>query len=268
MAEVGYIRDLYENEGKSLREIARITKKDFRTVQKYAYRNNWNPPVEPKMEPAEYPVLGEYIPTINGWLEQDENEPRKQRHTIKRVYDRLRKECGYKGSYPTVKRYINRKKDQMKKQRESYLPLAHPPGTAQVDFGKFKYYDAIGQSQKGYALIVSFPHSNTGWMQVYPSENQECLLTGLKRIFYYIGGVPNRIRCDNMSTAVAQVLEGEERVITDGFYRFMLHHRFKADFCSPNKGNEKGNVENKVGYTLFLSRKICSKYKDIFVALS
>lgn len=249
MPQIKYIKDLYENEGLSLREIAKRTNTDFRTVQKYAYRDNWNPPVEPNMQPEAYPVLGEYIPTINEWLEQDEREPRKQRHTIKRIFDRLQKEHGYKGSYATVKRYINRKKEEMKKQKESFLPLAHPPGHAQVDFGKFKYYDSAASSHEGYALIVSFPQANTGWMQVFPSENQECLLTGLKRIFYHIGGVPVRLRCDNMTTAVAQILEGTERVTTDGFHRFMLHHRFEADFCNPAKGNEKGNVENKVGYT-------------------
>jgi transcriptional regulator with XRE-family HTH domain len=79
MPQVEYIKDLYENEGLSLREIAKRTHTDFRTVQKYAHRNNWNPPVELKMQPEEYPVLGEYIPTINEWLEQDEREPRKQR---------------------------------------------------------------------------------------------------------------------------------------------------------------------------------------------
>jgi hypothetical protein len=52
-----------------------------------------------------------------------------------------------------------------------------------------------------------------------------------------------------MTTAVAQVLEGTERVLTDGFARFMLHYRFEADFCNPASGNEKGNVENKVGYS-------------------
>jgi len=249
MIQVEYIRDLYENEGLSLREIARQTHKDFRTVQKYAYQNNWSPPVKLKTEPESFPVMGTYIPIVNGWLEQDEREPRKQRHTAKRIYHRLRDEHGFQGSYGSVKRYVAIKKEEMKKYRESFLPLAHPPGQAQVDFGDFKYYDAIGFDYKGHALIVSFPHSNTGWMQVFPSENQECLLEGLKRIFYHIGGVPARLRCDNMTTAVVEVLEGTERVISDGFYRFMLHHRFKADFCTPAKGNEKGNVENKVGYT-------------------
>ena len=248
MSQIEYIRDLYEHEGLSLREIARRTKKDFRTVQKYAYQNNWNPPVKLKTEPEAYPVMGDYIPIVNEWLEHDAREPRKQRHTVKRIYVRLREEHGYGGSYGSVKRYVAIKKEEMKRYRESFLPLYHPPGTAQTDFGEFKYYDGLGKGCKGHALIVTFPNANTGWMQVFQSENQECLLTGLMRIFYHIGGVPTRLRCDNMTTAVAEVLEGTERVITEGFTRFMLHHRFAADFCSPGKGNEKGNVENKVGY--------------------
>ena len=249
MTQVEYIRDLYENEGLSLREIARRTRKDFRTVQKYAYQYNWNPKVLLKTDPETFPVIGGHIPIVNAWLEEDELEPRKQRHTVRRIFDRLRKEHEYKGSYGSVKRYVAIKKEEMKKYRESYLPLSHPEGHAQVDFGKFKYYDVLDTANTGYALIMSFPYSNTGWMQVFPSENQECLLEGMKRIFHHIGGIPVRIRCDNMVTAVAHIMEGTERILTDGFYRFMLHHRFKADFCTPSKGNEKGNVENKVGYT-------------------
>ena len=71
----------------------------------------------------------------------------------------------------------------------------------------------------------------------------------MKRIFEHIGGVPPILRFDNMSTAVVQVLKGTERILTDGFTRFMLHYRFRAEFCNPASGNEKGNVENKVGYS-------------------
>jgi len=248
MAKIEYIRDLYENEGKSLREIARKTQVDFRTVRRYAYRDDWNAAGR-ALQPERHPVLGAYIPIINGWLEQDEREPRKQRHTAKRIYDRLREEHGFKGNDSTVRRYCRRKKEELRKRKESFLPLAHHPGNAQVDFGAFKYYDAAGTGRDGHALIVSFPHSNSGWMQVFPSENQECLLTGLKRIFMHIGGVPARMRFDNMSTVVVQILKDAKRVISDGFYRFMLHYRFTADFCNAAKGNEKGNVENKVGYT-------------------
>ena len=95
------------------------------------------------------------------------------------------------------------------------MPLKQPPCHAQVDFGNFAYFDSTGTQQYGHALTLAFPYSNAGWTQVFPSENQECLLEGLKRIFYRIGGVPHRLRCDNMSTAVAQVLEGRERVVSE-----------------------------------------------------
>jgi transposase len=248
MAQIDYIKHLYECEGKSLREIADIVGMNFRTVQKYAYMNNFSPQILPNVEPENYRVLGPYIPTINEWMEQDAREPRKQRHTAKRIHNRLRNEHGFQGSYASVKRYVVKKRWLLNQAREGYLPISQPKGHAQADFGAFKYYDGLGIGHKGYALLVTFPYSNAGWMQVFPAENQECLLEGLKQIFYHIGGVPIRLRLDNMTTAVAQVLEGTERVLSDGFYRFKLHHRFEADFCNPASGNEKGNVENKVGY--------------------
>lgn len=249
MAQAQYIKYLYGNEEKSLREIARITEHSFQTVKKYAYQENWSADNLPNIEPKEYPVLGEYIPTIDKWLEEDRTVPRKQRHTAARLYSRLKEECGYTGGYTSVRRYALKKKFVMRETESGYLPLEQPKAFAQVDFGEFMYYDASEQSRQAHALTVSFPYSNKAYTQAFPAENQECLLTGLKRIFEHIGGVPIRIKADNMTTAVAQVLEGTERVLTDGFMRFMLHYRFAADFCNPSSGNEKGNVENKVGYS-------------------
>ena len=99
----------------------------------------------------------------------------------------------------------------MKSSSDGYLPLAHPMGHSKVDFGEFKYYDGLRQDGIAYALTISFPFSNTAFTQVFKSQNQECLLEGMKRIFCHIGGVPQRIRADNMTTAVAQVLKGTER---------------------------------------------------------
>lgn len=249
MAQVEYIKHLYENEGKSLREIAKIMDMDFRTVRKYAYQANWSPERPPNTEAEAYPVLGPYIPLIDEWLTQEQREPRKQRHTMMHIFNRLKKEENYSGSYDSVKRYVRKKKYLMKQARDGFLPLAQPEAHSQIDFGDFKYYDGLGNGREGHALVISFPHSNTGWMQVFPAENQECLLEGMKRIFKHIGGVPIRIKADNMTTAVAQVLKGTERVLSDGFARFKLHYRFAAEFCNPASGNEKGNVENKVGYS-------------------
>ena len=251
MAQANTIKDLYENEGASLREISRRTGLSFQTVRKYAQRDDWNGEKEakPGRKPENYPALGPYIPTIDAWLEADRKIPRKQRHTAMRVYQRLRDEEGYQGCYSSVKRYVRRKKRALKMSGEEWLPLDAPEGCAQTDFGEFLYYDAEGKGKKGHALTVTFPYSNHAYTQVFPSQNQECLLEGLKRVFERVGGVPLRIRFDNLSPAVVEVLEGTERVLTDGFTRFKLHYRFQADFCNPGKGNEKGNVENKVGYS-------------------
>jgi transposase len=249
MEKQQYIKYLFENEEKSLREIARLAEVSQQTAAKYAYQEKWDEEHLPNCKPEHHPVLKDFIAIIDEWLENDRREPRKHRHTATRIFSRLQTEQSFQGSYSSVKKYVRKKKFLMKTISEGYLPLSQPPGHAQVDFGKFKYYDSGGGAHEGYALIVSFPYSNCGWMQALPAENQECLLEGLKRIFCHIGGVPIRLRCDNMSTAVSQVLKGTERVLTDGFTRFMLHHRFAADFCNPDSGNEKGNVENKVGYT-------------------
>ena len=114
MAQVQYIKDLYENEGKSLREISRITGHSFETVQKYAQKENWSEDNLPDTEPTSYPVLGKFIPIVDSWLEADRKVPRKQRHTAWRLFCRLRDEYGFTGSYSSVKRYVRKKKYVMK----------------------------------------------------------------------------------------------------------------------------------------------------------
>lgn len=188
MAQVHYIKQLYENVEKSLREIARITDLSFRTVQKYVYRDNWNENHLPNTEPNRYPVLGDHIPTINEWLEEDTRQPRKQDHTMTKIFKRLQKESGFTGSYSSVKKYVRKKKFLMKEATTGYLPLSQPMAHAQIDFGEFKYYDEFGHDRIAYALTISFPYSNMAFTQVFKSQNQECLLEGMKRIFYHIGG--------------------------------------------------------------------------------
>lgn len=249
MAQIHTIKDLWENEELSLREIARITQHSFKTVKKYAYQEEWNEEKQPDMRAESYPVLGAYIEQINAWVEADRKVPRKQRHTAWRIYRRLCEEHGYTGSYSSVRRYMRKKQYVMKTEKQGYLPLEQAAGSGQVDFGSFQYYDAKEEEQTGYALVMSFPRSNKAYIQAFPSQNQECLLEGLKRIFEHMGGVPERLRFDNMTTAVARILKDGERVLTEGFSRFMLHYRFQAEFCNPGSGNEKGHVENKVGYS-------------------
>ena len=147
MAQQQYIKHLYEVEERSLNEIHKITGFNYRPVRQYAYKEDWNEENLPDVEPESYPVLGEFIPVIDKWLTEDRKIPRKQRHTSKRIYERLRDELGFTGSYSSVKRYIRKKKYVMKMTNNGYLPLAQPKGCGQVDFGEFIYYDAAGAEQ-------------------------------------------------------------------------------------------------------------------------
>ena len=110
MAQIQYIKDLFENEDLSLRKISRRTNHSFNTVKKYAYQENWGEGELPNLEPESYPVLGDFIPIIDEWLEADRKVPRKQRHTMWRMFCRLRDEHGFTGSYSSVKRYVRKKK--------------------------------------------------------------------------------------------------------------------------------------------------------------
>jgi len=140
MAQIDYIKDLYENEEVSLREISRRTRHSFQTVQKYAKRDNWSADHLPNLEAENYPNLEKYIPSIDEWMEADRKIPRKQRHTAMRIYRRLVEEQGYQGSYSSVKRYVRKKKFMQRMATEGYLPLSQPAGQGQVDFGESLYF--------------------------------------------------------------------------------------------------------------------------------
>lgn len=246
MAQIEYIKHLYEVEGKSLSYIAKTMHLDYRTVKKYAECYDWIPN-EKTVRKGRYPILGPYIEIIDEWLSEDLKYPRKQRHTAKRVYDRLIEEHKFGGSLRTVTDYVCKKKKELYTKQQGYLPLQHDMGEAQVDFGEFVYLKS-GQEKKAYYLKVSFPFSNAAFLQVFKGQNQECVMEGLKRIFSRIGGVPRVLVMDNMKSVVSKILPNGEREISENFKRFALHYRFDMVFCNPASGNEKGNVENKVGY--------------------
>ena len=145
--------------------------------------------------------------------------------------------------------YVSARKKELKlKKSDDYIPLIHRPGEAQADFGFTAFYENGRFHEKGKHLVLSFPYSNGGYLQLNYGENTECLLEGLQAIFEHIGGVPREIWFDNTSTIVTQIIKGGGRQVTDRFTRFYEHYRFKPVFMNPESGWEKGNVENKVGY--------------------
>ena len=251
MDQIHRIRELYFEQGKNLTEIAEIMGCDWRTVRKYVDKEDFSPrPPQSQSSMKRISKLDPYKADIDSWLEADRKSPRKQRHTATRVFHRL--EDAYPElniSYRLVAQYVSEKKEQLNlKKAEGYIPLIHHSGEAQADFGTADFYENGKRWEKGKYLVLSFPYSNGGYLQLNYGENLECLLEGLQNIFQHIGGVPTEIWFDNTKTIVTEIIRGGGRELTDRFRLFSEHYRFKPVFMNPASGNEKGNVENKVGY--------------------
>jgi transposase len=250
MDKINDIRNRYYRKGENISEIAKSMQLDRKTVQKYVDKNDFNEPEQkPLSEQGLCPKLEPYKSIIDKWLEEDKQAPRKQRHTAKRVFNRLKEEVReFDCSYRTVATYYAVKHSEIYSGiKEGFLPLEHRPGEVQVDFGAADFWEN-GRLISGKYLEVSFPYSNKGYLQLFYGENIECLLEGLDAIFRYIGAVPEEAWFDNTKTIVTKIIKGGGREITERFNRFKEHYRFQAVFMNPGEGHEKGNVENKVGY--------------------
>ncbi len=202
------------------------------------------PPGYRRRARREQPVLGSHVAWIHEVLEQDKQEPKKQRHTAKRIFDRLKEERGYTGGYTMVKDAVQKWKAVTK---EVFVPLSHPPGEAQVDFG-FAYVDIAGERQQVALFVMSLPYSDALYIQAFPRECTEAFLEGHNRAFRFIGGVPRKIRYDNSKIAVAKITGSRERQVTKEFQRLQSHYLFQAQFCLVRRANEKGHVECLVDY--------------------
>ena len=194
-----------------------------------------------------------YRVQVKQWLIDDESSPRKQRHTAKKVYERLAEEQLEKGlaldvTDRSIRSLVAELKRELIQQEPASLPLLHPAGEAQGDFGETVFYER-GVAYKGYHLCLTLPHSDGKWTQLFKGQNFECLARGLIDIFTHIGGVPTAIRFDNMSTAVKEIKAYGGRELTENFRRLQCHFGFESNFCNPAAGHEKGSVENYVGYS-------------------
>ena len=203
------------------------------------------PPGYVRSRPPEKPKLGALTPVIDAILEADRGGPAKQQHTAKRVFERLRDEHAYPGGYTVVKDYVRR---QRVRSRETFVPLSHPPGHAQVDFG-----EAIGViggvRQKIHFLCMDPPQSDACFVKAYPRETTEAFLDGHVSAFAFFGGAPLSILYDNTKIAVAKICGDGKRERTRAFTELVSHHLFQDRFGRPGKGNDKGKVEGLVKFS-------------------
>ncbi len=189
------------------------------------------------------PKLAALLPIIQQILEDDRGAPKKQRHTAWRIFQRLKTEHQFTGGYTIVKDAV---RDWKQQHQEVFLPLAHPPGEAQVDFGTATV-QLDGVDTKVAMFVMTLPYSGAMFVQVFPRECSETFLEGHRRAFEYFGGVPRRISYDNSAIAVIEVGQGRQRKLTREFLRLQSCYLFREHFCLVRRANEKGHVERLLG---------------------
>lgn len=202
------------------------------------------PPGFQLKEPREKRVIGPFLPIIHAILEADRDQHPKQKHTAKRIFDRLREESGYRGGYTGVKEAVRQWK---RKTTEVFVPLSHPPGLAQVDFGVARII-LDGEETKVALFVMTLPYSGAVFIQAFPRECTETFQEGHRRAFEFLGGVPVRISYDNSRIAVKTIVHRRGQEPTREFLRLQSHYLFEHRFCLVRRPNEKGHVENLLGF--------------------
>jgi transposase len=241
------IRKTRDRDGSSIRALAErfhVHRRDVRAALSSAV-----PPVRRPVVRAA-PVLDPWKATIDGWLEADKTAPRKQRHTARRVWQRLGDEHGVEVGESTVRRYVAEvRRRQSVPLVEVMVPQHHRLGAeAEVDFGSIHVYVG-GLLTEVPLFLMRLSASGKGFVRAYLNECQAVFLDGHVRGFEHFGGVPDRIRYDNLKSAVTKVLKGRTRVEAERFVALRSHYGFDSFFCQPGlKGShEKGGVESEVG---------------------
>lgn len=244
--QYGFIRIARRVYGKGIREIARETGHSRNTVKK-ALRGEYEG--YSARERQAFPVLEPYRTTIEGWLKEDRDRPRKQRHTAMRIYNRLRKEYGFEGGESTVRRYVREtRRDLGISPLQVFIPLEPELGMeAEVDWGGCH---AIVGGEYAYLKMFCMRSKGSGkpFVQCFPCERQQAFFEGHIRAFSFYDGVFRTLIYDNLSSAVEKVLKGKDRKLQESFEKFRAYYNFEARFCNKGQGHEKGGVEGLVGY--------------------
>jgi len=221
-------------------------------VHRRAVRQALASPIPPPRKATSHPspALEPWKATINTWLEEDESAPKKQRHTARRVFQRLVEELGADVGESTVRRYVAQaKRDRPVALSRVKIPQIHPLGEeAEVDFGQVSFV-CNGKVVIGHLFVMRLSASGRAFHRVYSGETQEVFLDGHVGAFERFGGVPRRIRYDNLKPAVEKVLRGRDRLEAARFVALRSHYGFDSFFCIPGieGAHEKGGVEGEVG---------------------
>ncbi|MGH3635477.1 MAG: IS21 family transposase [Pseudonocardiaceae bacterium] len=236
-------------EGLSIRQLAQRHGVHRRTVREALI--SAVPPPRKAYSARPRPAIDPYAQIIDSWLLADREVPRKQRHTARRVWQRLIVEHGASLAEVTVSRYVARRRAELGLQDrvQVAVPQTHVPGAeAEVDFGEFSAYLA-GVLVKMWMFVMRLSHSGRAFHVAFGTQAQEAFLEGHVAAFTHFSGVPARIRYDNLKPAVIRVLRGRDRSESERFIALRSHYGFDSFFCIPgiDGAHEKGGVEGEIG---------------------
>jgi transposase len=247
VVDIEYIRRKHYIEGWSIRKISRQLEVSRPTIRKaLESAEPWHYTLT-RGKPC--PVMDPYKDIIVSWLELDGSAPAKQRHTAKRIYDRLCQEHGFGGADSTVRYYVRKLRWELGGiTEEPFIPLMADPGEmAQVDWGEARII-LNGQDTEVHLFCMRLRASSVPYVWAARHERFEAFLEGHVRAFEWFGGVSENLVYDNLTTAVRKVLSGHNRELQERFITLRSHYLFQSVFCNIKSGNEKGSVENLVGY--------------------
>lgn len=242
------IRREHRQDELSIRELAERHKVHRRTVRQALV--SAQPPPRKAYPPRVRPAIGPWVLVVDGWLLTDRDAPRKQRHTARRVWQRFVAEHGAQVLEVTVSRYVARRRVELGlEHREVAVPQTHLPGAeGEVDFGEF-YATVAGEWVKCWMFVLRLSHSGRAFHVAFGTQAQEAFLEGHVLAFDHFGGVPGRVRYDNLKPAVVRVLKGRDRTESERFTILRSHYGFDSFFCRPgiDGAHEKGGVEGEIG---------------------
>ena len=248
MDQYEYIRTAQRVYGTNISELARQTGHSRNTIKKALRGEAWG---YSERTQQLYPVLGLHRPIIEEWLKKDKDQPKKQRHTARRVYNRLKTEQGYEGSESNVRRYVRMVQMELGLDIACQVFIACEPEAgqeAEVDWGTATAVIG-GEKVRLKFFCMRSKYSGKHFVRFYPCERQQAFFDAHIHAFIFFGGIFPVLIYDNLTTAVRKILQGKRRLEQESFSKFKAYYSFTARFCNADSGNEKGGVEGLVGFT-------------------
>jgi len=244
------LKQLAERDRLSAAQIARTLGLAARTVRKWMKE-----PYRPRKRIERASVLDPFKGQIMGMLKEHP-------YTAAQIMTMLRDQ-GFKGGITIVKDYIQQIRP---RGQEPYLTLSFAPGEcAQVDWGSWQLIPVGNTRRRLSFFVMVLGYSRMLYVEFALGQSQEHFLACHRRAFEFFGGVPAKIMCDNCKTAVLSHPHGLTPTLNPRYADFAAHYGFMVKACNVRKANEKGIVENAVGYVKhnFLSGRPINQFESL-----